>query len=186
VLKVPYVDFTKPWATVRRDSVTLFVPLAPGETVHDVIMRAYAFRTPVVFSSVSVKEKNGDTVSLSPGQIANYTPRAEAIIEVATERHEVFVGGAVLLPGYQKYRPGRKVAEYVSNAGLLPSSRVSKKIPVIRKDGSRGLLSLQSADVLPGDVLLVNQNVEQKFLIYTPIFLSMVSLALVFVQVSSP
>jgi protein involved in polysaccharide export with SLBB domain len=185
VLTAPFVDFSKPWVTVRRDSVSLFVQLDPGESAYDVIMKAYAFRTSVAFSSVAIREKDGTEFLLAPAGIASYKPKPEAVIEVATERHEVFVGGAVLLPGFQKYRPGRKVAEYISNAGLVHSSRVSKRIAVIRKNGARESVSLQSSDLMPGDVLLVKQNTEQKFLIYTPILLSMVSLALVYVQVNS-
>jgi hypothetical protein len=54
---------------------------------------------------------------------------------------------------------------------------------VIRGDGKREALPLQDSGVRPGDVIIVGQNAEQKFLLYTPILLSIVSLALVVVQI---
>lgn len=184
VLKVPYVDFSKPWVTVRRDSVTMYVPVAEGENAYDLIMKAYSFRPNVVFSTVAITELDGSSSTLSPAELRGYKPKSEAVLEVSTERHELFVGGAVQLPGFQKYRPGRKVSEYISQAGLNHTSKVSKNITVIRKDGKKQSLPLQSTNLFPGDVLLVQQNLEQKFLIYTPILLSVVSLALVYMQVS--
>jgi protein involved in polysaccharide export with SLBB domain len=184
VLHVPFVDLAKPWVTLRMESSLFTVQLDSGESALDLVLKSYSFRPPPVYAGILVEEKNGKAVLVSPSEAAQYKPRAGAHLEIVLSRQDVFVGGAVAAPGLQPYRSEQKVVEYISRAGLLTSSRVSNRISVIRANGKRETLSLRNSGLQPGDVVLVGQNAEQKFLLYTPILLSMVSLALVYLQIS--
>lgn len=182
VIQVPFLDFAQPWVVLRHDSSAQFIQLNPGESTAELIGKAYSYDPSPVYTSLLVKEKDGRKQFLMPKEAAIYIPGPEAVIEMSFTRNEIFVGGAVQSPGFQAYHSDRKVVEYISRAGILTSSKIPDKISVIHRDGKRGNLSLQSPDLRPGDVVIIKQNAEQKFLIYTPILLSVVSLGLVLLQ----
>lgn len=183
VVQVPVVDYSKPWVTVRRDGEEVTIQTDSTESLSDVMFKTYSFTTPPPYSSLLVKEKDGRDTVVEVTEAPDYKPRAGAFIEVISNRQNIFVAGAVARPGLQPFIADHKVIQYISMAGLLTSSKVPRKIEVIRVDGERRSLPLQSADLQPGDVLIVKQNAEQKFLIYTPILLSFVSLSLAVITV---
>jgi hypothetical protein len=185
VVHVPYVDFNQPWAEVRRDSSVVFAQLMPGESAIEALLKSTGYRPALAYKAVLVTEKKGGMTLLTHAEANRYVPHDGAIIEAVSVSHDIFVGGAVQKPGLQAYLPERMVAQYISQAGLLHTSRVSKSVQVIRADGMRERLNLNSQDLQPGDLVLVDQNAEQRFLLYTPILLSIVSLALVYVQIQS-
>jgi protein involved in polysaccharide export with SLBB domain len=183
VLHVPFLDYGKPWIQIKGESGPVTLQLEPGETVADLLRKANSYRTEPSYLALLVTEKDGKESVLSPAEASQYQPRPQARIQVFSTQQGVFVGGAVTAPGRQTYLPDQKVIEYISKAGILTSSRIPRKITVIRGDGKREALPLQDSGVRPGDVIIVGQNAEQKFLLYTPILLSIVSLALVVVQI---
>jgi protein involved in polysaccharide export with SLBB domain len=183
VLYVPYLDYNKPWVRIKGESGSFTLQMEPGETAEELLRKAYSYRTGPAYLALLVKEKDGKESVLTAAEAAQYRPASEASIEVFSTQQGVFVGGAVGAPGRQAYLPDQKVIEYISKAGILTMSRIPTKIMVIRGNGKRESLPLQSAGVRPGDVIIVGQNAEQKFLLYTPILLSIVSLALVVVQI---
>jgi protein involved in polysaccharide export with SLBB domain len=183
VLHVPFLDYDKPWVRIKGDAGFYNIQMEPGETAADLLRKAYSYRTVPAYLALLVKEKEGKEAVLTAAEAEQYQPKAQASIEVFSAQEGVFVGGAVAAPGRQPFLPDQKVIEYISKAGILTMSRVPRKINVIRGNGSRESLSLQDSGVRPGDVIIVGQNAEQKFLLYTPILLSIVSLALVVVQI---
>ena len=184
VVHVPFVDYSKPWVTVRRGGETFTIQTEPGETLVDAVFKSYGFSPPAPYVAILVREKGKRDSVVIESEAQSYVPGPQAYIEVINARSEVFVAGAVAAPGTQVHVSNRRVIQYISTAGLLTSSRVPSKITVIHKNGKRESISIQSSALEPGDVMFVGQNAEQKFLIYTPILLSMVSLALVYVQVT--
>jgi protein involved in polysaccharide export with SLBB domain len=185
LVQVPFLDYTRPWVTIRHDSVTAFIQTGAGESAQEIVRKAFMFQATPMYTTILVKEKDGRNRLLLPGEEARYVPESEAVIEMVYARHEVFVGGAVQSPGFQNYRSDRKVVEYISRAGVLTTSKVPDRVLVIHRDGKRELMPIQGSDLRPGDVVLVKQNAEQKFLLYTPILLSIVSLTLVIVQLGA-
>lgn len=184
VIHVPFVDYSKTWVTVRRGGETFTVQTMPGETLVDAVFKSYGFSSPAPYIAILVREKGKPDSVVAEYEAQSYVPGPQAYIEVISARSEVFVAGAVAAPGAQPHVSSRRLIQYISSAGLLFSSRVPAKITVIRKDGKREAVSIQSP-AEPGDVLFVGQNAEQKFLIYTPILLSVVSLALVYMQITN-
>jgi len=177
IIKVPFVDYQKPWVTVARDSGSFIIQMQPGETVQDLVLNSYTGSTVEPYSSLLVQEKDGKESLLSPGDAAQYKPMSGARIEIVSSKQGIFVAGAVSKPGYLAYRSDHKVIQYISEAGLLTTSKISKKIEVIHRDGTRDDIPLQGT-LQPGDVVYVDVNTEQRFLLYTPILLSIVSLTL--------
>jgi len=177
IIHVPFIDYAKSWVTIRTDSGSFVVQVEPDETILDLIIKSHSFAPPEPFSAVVVTEKNGKDQLLSPSEASKYKPLSEARIEVLTSRQEVFVGGAVSKPGFQTYNSNHKIIQYISEAGLTTSSKIPDEIDVIRKNGKREKVALQEP-LQPGDVVYVDMNTEQRFLIYTPILLSIVSLTL--------
>ena len=174
VIQIPFLDFKQSWATIVRDSGSFIIQLVPGETVRDVIFKSYSLSPSDPYTAILVSEKDGKDTLLSPSEAAIYEPRSEARIEALPSKQKIFVAGAISKPGFIPYHSDYKIIQYISEAGLLTSSKISRKIEVIHKDGR---LSLQSV-LSPGDAVYVGQNFEQKFLIYTPVILSFVSLTL--------
>jgi protein involved in polysaccharide export with SLBB domain len=142
-------------------------------------------RSPTPYSALLVRELNGLDTLIAASEAIYYKASSGAYVEIIPARQEIFVAGAVAGPGLQPHVSNRKVIQYISTAGLLTSSKVPRKIEVIRANGKRMSLPIESADLHPGDVLFVRQNAEQKFLIYTPIVLSLVSLSLTVITVFS-
>jgi protein involved in polysaccharide export with SLBB domain len=185
VIQVPFIDLKKPWVTVLHDSVSLFIQMESGDAVSELIAKSFSYHPPSLYTTILVTEKDGRKKLLTIDEAHQYFPGTGATLEMVYAKYEVFIGGAVQTPGFQPYRSDHKVLEYVSRAGLLTNSKLGKSVEVVHKDGKRSSLPLQSPDLRPGDVVLIHHNTEQKFLIYTPILLSVVSLALVVVQLSA-
>ena len=55
----------------------------------------------------------------------------------------------------------------------------SDKLKVIRADGKNVYISANSGKIEPGDVIIVKENFERKFLSFAPIFLSLASISIV-------
>jgi protein involved in polysaccharide export with SLBB domain len=178
VINVPLIDYAQPWVSVRKDSTILAVQLRPGETLQDILFKFNSFTTPPPYSMLKVKEKTGKETTVSPTELTVYRPEAEAQIEIFPQRFDVYVGGAVMRPGFQMYRSNMKVMQYISEAGLTVGSKVPAEIKVTHADGSIGSVSVQGGFLRPGDAVFVDQNSEQRFLIYTPILLGLASLTL--------
>ena len=177
IIQVPVLDYQKPWVTVMRDSTSYIIQMEPGETVMDAILKTYSYNPPAPFSAVLISEKGAKDTLLSPSDAASFQPKPQANIELLSPKLGVYVAGAVATPGPQIYRSDRKVLQYISSAGLLSSTKIEDQMEVFRKTGQRETVS--SNDVLrPGDIVYVRQNAEQKFLIYAPLVLSIVSFAL--------
>jgi protein involved in polysaccharide export with SLBB domain len=185
VIHVPYVDYSRPWVTIRRNAESFATQMEPGETLADAVFKSYSFTSPTPYSALLVRDFNGLDTLIAASEAIEYKPSSGAYVEIIPARQEIFVAGAVAGPGLQPHVSNRKVIQYISTAGLLTSSKVPRKIEVIRANGTRLSLPIQSADLHPGDVLFVRQNAEQKFLIYTPIVLSLVSLSLTVITVFS-
>lgn len=177
VIQVPFIDFKNPTVNVKTDSGSFTVQMEPGETVLDLILKAHNFAPPEPYTAVVVKEKAGLDSLLLPGDVSSYKPGPGAAIEILSSKQEVFVGGAVSKPGFQVYRSNHRIIQYISEAGLQISSKIPKKIHVIRKNGKREIVPLEEV-LYPGDMVYVDQNGEQRFLLYTPVLLSFVSLTL--------
>ena len=185
-IHVPFIDYEKPWVTVYRDSLSFTIQLEPEETVLDAVIKSYSFYSPIPFAAVLIREKDGKDTLLSPGEAARYRPRPAVRIEVLPQKREVFVAGAVVNPGYQLYHSDRKVIQYVAAAGLQTSSKISKNIVVVRKDGRRELVSMNEGELYPGDMVYIDKNLEQNIFLYTPILLSVASLTLALISVFHP
>jgi len=177
IIKVPFIDYDKPWVTVARDSETFVIQMNPGENAQDLMLSSYSFAFPATYSALLVREKGRKDSLLTPSEAAHYKPLPEARIEVLSSREQVFVAGAVAKPGFLSYRSDHQIIQYISEAGLSTASKISDKLEVIHKNGQRETLPLE-ATLQPGDVVYVDQNTQQIFLIYTPILLSIVSLTL--------
>lgn len=185
VVHVPFVDYGRSWVTVRRGGETFAIQTAPGESLEDAIFKSYGFASPAPYVAVLVREKGRSDSVVTASEARAYVPGPQAYIETISAHSEIFVAGAVARPGAQGHISNRRAIQYISAAGLLTNSRVPEKISVIRKNGKRESVPIQSAAIEPGDVMFVGQNAEQRFLIYTPILLSVVSLALVYMQIVS-
>ena len=178
VIQVPFTDYKKPWVTVKTDSSSIVVQMSgTDETALGLVLKSYSYSLPRSYTAFVVREKAGKDSLLTPTEAANYKPQSGAYIEILSSNQEVFVGGAVLKPGYQIYRSNHKILQYISEAGLLVSSKIPKKIDVIRKNGERETVPIENV-LNPGDMIYVDQNGEQRFLLYTPVLLSFVSLTL--------
>jgi protein involved in polysaccharide export with SLBB domain len=177
IIRVPFIDYGKPWVTVVRDSGSFIIQMEPNETAQDVMIRSYSTSLPEPYGALLVREKNGKDTLLSPSEAANYRPMSQARVEILSFKDGIFVAGAVSRPGYLPYRSDHKIIQYVSEAGLQTSSKISQELEVIHKNGQRENLPLQ-ATLQPGDVVYIDVNAEQRFLLYTPILLSVVSLTL--------
>jgi protein involved in polysaccharide export with SLBB domain len=185
IIHVPLIDMNQPWVSVRRDSAVLNLPLRPNENLHDILFKFHSFNSPPTFSRIVVKEKSGREAVLTSGEMAGYRPESEAKIEIMPLRWEIYVGGAVLRPGYQLYRSDFKMAQYISEAGITTSSKISSKMEITHSDGTRETVAIKDAIPRPGDMIYVDQNVEQRLIIYTPILLSLVSLMMAFFTVTN-
>ncbi len=177
VIQAPFMDYSQPTASIKMDSGSFVVQLEPDETVLDVMLKANSFKPPAPYSAVLLREKDGKEQLLTPGEVSSYKPSAGSSMEVLSSKQEVFVGGAVSKPGFQAYNSNHKIIQYISEAGLITSSKIPHKIEVIRKNGSRENVPIEEA-LYPGDMVYVDQNGEQRFLLYTPVILSFVSLTL--------
>ncbi len=180
MIQVPFIDYAKPWVTFRRDTSNQTVQLDSGENVQSLLLRFYSFTTPPPFAEIIIREKNGKTQTLGPSEIVNYRPGPEAQLEILTQLHEVYVGGAVLRSGYQSYHSNFNMMQYISDAGVLTISKLPKKVHVVRANGEHEDVAILDGTLHPGDMVYVDQNAEQRFITYTPIILSLASLALAF------
>lgn len=183
MLNVPFLDYQKPWVTLRRDTASVAVQLEPGDHIQDVLLRASNFTTPPLYAAVQVKEKDASPRLLGPDSLAAYEPKAGAVIEVFSQKREVYVGGSVLRPGFQIYHSSNKVIQYVSDAGIMTTSKIPDKMEVIRASGEREWVPVKDGELRPGDMVYVDQNAEQRFITYTPIVLGLATLAVSIVTV---
>lgn len=183
-LLVPFIDYKRPYVMMRRDTLSVPVQLNPGESLLDLIHKFNFYRSTYPFASVLVKEKGKTEYFVLPGELVNKTPSAESVIEILPQHRDIYVAGAVGRPGFQPYRSSRSLLQYVSEAGLLPSSKIGEKMRVIHSDGRKEWLSIQTSELRPGDLIYVDQNAEQRFIIYTPIILSLASFALAIISIS--
>jgi protein involved in polysaccharide export with SLBB domain len=180
---VPYLDYNLPTVQIRRDSLMQTIQLDPGESLPDLLLKAWTFKMPPPYTSITVMEADGKVKFLAPMDVRDFKPSAGSTIEVVSLRKEVYIGGAVFRPGFIAFRSNLKVAQYISEAGLISSSRIPDKITVYRADGSHAVLRLGQDVMQPGDMVFVDQNAEQKFINYTPILLSIASLTLAILTV---
>lgn len=177
-VRMDYLDYDKPWLTIRRDTLQLPIQIEPGESLADLILKFHAFRTPPAFSTLILKEADGKIRSVSQAESRNLVPAPGTQVEIQPQFRDIYVGGAVARPGFQPYRPNRSVQHYISEAGILTSSRLADKVVVSRSDGRREKVDLKSGMLQPGDMVYVDQNSEQRFIIYTPILLSLASFSI--------
>ena len=180
---IPFVDYSKPVLYVRRDTLNLAVQLEPDETISNILMKAASYKGVPSPANVIVTGADGKRKRLSPGEALTYKPAAGDTLDFVAPHREVYIGGAVFHPGYLPYRSDCKVAQYISEAGLISSSSIPNRIKVYRADGSETELRLGRDALEPGDMVFVGQNAEQKFINYTPIVLSVASLTLAIITV---
>ncbi|MEO7425078.1 MAG: SLBB domain-containing protein [Fibrobacteria bacterium] len=180
---VPYMNYTKPYVMVRRDTLTMPIELEENEPLPNIMLKFTGFTALPIFAFVHVKEADGKEAMLDPTQIADYRPRSLAQVEILPQKRDIYVAGAVLRPGFQPYRSNFKLIQYISDAGLITSSKIPSKIEVTRSNGIRESVSVKEGVLLPGDMVYVDQNAEQRFIIYTPILLSLATLALSIVTI---
>ena len=180
----PSIDYESPWVHIRRDTISLPIQMETGENLMDLIVKYHNFRPPAQFSSVMVKEKGGKEYRVAPGSLLTILPAPGDRIEIQPDYRDIMVGGAVARPGYQPYRSNRGILHYISEAGVLTSSKVAEKMSVIRADGKREQVSVKDGVIYPGDMIYVTQNWEQLFIIYTPILLSLASLTLAVISIT--
>ena len=177
-VQIPFLDYSQPWVTVRRDTLQLPVQIEPGENLDDLLHKFQGFRAPPPFSFIQVREADGRTRVMGPGESLTSVPGPGAQVEILPQFRNIYVGGAVARPGYQPYRSNRTVLQYISESGLITSSRISENIEVTRTGGKRERVNVKDGVLQPGDMVYVDQNNEQRFLLYTPILLSLASFSI--------
>ena len=182
-IHVPFIDFSKPWVVIRKDTLAQPVQLEPNENVRDLILKFHSFNSPPPYSAIVIKEKDGKEVLIGQSEMNDYHPKAEAQLEIIAQKKDVYVAGAVMRPGYQTYKSNFRLIQYVSDAGLLTSSKILDKMMVTRLDGKKEMVSTNDGLLSPGDMIYVDQNAEQRFIIYTPILLSLASLTIALVTI---
>lgn len=176
LVQVPYLDYTRPYLTVRLDTNLLDIQLGKGESVMDILRKYHSFGALPLYNAVLIHGPRDSLVE--PADFASRRPAAGDTLEIIRTNREVYVGGAVLRPGLQPYRSNHRLVNYLSEAGLITSSKVADRLLVVHADGRREILSTREGRLLPGDMVYVDQNTEQRFLLYTPILLSLASLTL--------
>jgi len=183
IVNVPYLDFSQPWVTVRRDTALVTVQLAPSDHIQDILARFANFSPAFSYTAIEVKEKGAAPKIIGPDSVATYQPKPGAELEIIPQRREIYVGGSVLRPGFQTYRSSNKLIQYISDAGIMTTSKIPDKIEVIRSSGEREWVPVKDGQLRPGDMVYVDQNAEQRFITYTPIVLGLATLAVSIVTV---
>ncbi len=183
VVEVPYVDYSKPWVTIRCDTSSVPTQLEPDENIRHLLMRNYVYRNPPPYTAVIVTHEDGKQTIVPPQAADTYKPAAGDVLDVILHQQKVFIAGAVEKPGYELYYSNRKLIDYLGEAGLTSKSSLSSTMDVIHANGEGESVSLRDGTLKPGDVVYVNESLQQKFLIYTPVLLSAVSLTLALISV---
>jgi protein involved in polysaccharide export with SLBB domain len=175
IIHVPFIDYNQPLVHVRRDFIMQILQLHQNETLEDIIIKFNSYKDSIPFISAKVTESDGTVKFLSLLEIQKYRPADGAHIEITSPKLNVYVGGAVAISGYKSYKSNFTINQYISQAGILPSSKMSRKITVYHADGTSDKLNSATGTLRPGDMIIVSENYEKKILTYTPLLISLAS-----------
>ena len=178
IIYVPFIDYSKPYVTIRRNNTTNDVQLEEDDTLEDLLAKHQGYQAYTPPNSVVVREISRDEKVIPRNKLMKYTPSNHAFIDVSENMDYVYVGGAVQNPGFIPYKKGSTALNYIAEAGLQAESKVGNKVQVHKKDGRKESIKKTSTNLLPGDALIVKQNFEQKLLLYSPILISIASLTI--------
>jgi len=133
---------------------------------------------------VRVQISNRKDRWLSAKELTTEKPESGSLLEVSQRTNEIYVGGAVLKPGFVPYNPNHNIAHYISQAGLTPSSKISGKTIIIRNGSEPEVISDFKIKPEPDDVIIVKENLEKKFTTWAPIILSIASISFAIITLS--
>jgi protein involved in polysaccharide export with SLBB domain len=181
---VPFIDYNKPYVTVIGDSVQLDVQLENGETVSDLLLKFNSFIAEQPPAIVLVTENGGEKKYFRSGEAAKYKPGTGALIEFSSEKGRIYIGGEVSNPGFVTHRADSRIMQYISSAGIKSTSRVPRKVKVLKANGETKTMTAASEKLEPGDVVIIGEDMERKLIIYTPLILSLASLTIAIITMT--
>ncbi len=171
VIYVPPIKFRN--ATVRVEGVVNdpgVYQLVENEKLEDFLLRVDAFNKSADLRGAYIRRNtmsNGgtETIPIFPylqkqgNGLADLTLQDGDVIMVPQRLEEVYVVGAVRMPGPYAYYPNLKAVDYVGFAGSTDRASSLSKVKVRRKD-SQEEIDDENVIVEPGDTVIVPQKVE--------------------------
>ncbi len=182
-IHVPFLDYGKPVVSVQSDDLLRDVQLTPGESAQEIISKFFLFLNVPFIAQLIIQEQGREPEIISYRQSASYKPGPGAKIEVSLNKSLVYVGGAVRAPGFTPYHSSKTILQYISQTGLSSESKITRRIKVVRANGDKVKVPIHSTDISPGDMIMVSENMQKKFIIYTPVLLSFASLSIAIITI---
>lgn len=164
---VPFVSL-KDAVTIILSNYRSAMAYEEGKTVADYFERAGGNRIPNIgYQSVTIREKDGKSVSLPLQEAEKQVVPPGAEIEYSMKSLFVYVGGAVAGVGRQQYNPVWNALDYIAAAGVTTISGSFDQVKVIRGDRETIYVNATGDQILPGDYIEIPKSNYERFKDFT-------------------
>ncbi len=164
---VPFSDL-KDAVTIILSNYRSALPYEEGKTVEFYFERAGGTRIPNIgYQSVTIREKDGKTISLPLSDAEKQVVPPGAEIEYTMKSLIVYVGGAVAGVGRQQYNPAWHALDYIAAAGVTTISGSFDQVKVVRGDRETIYVNATGDPILPGDYIEIPKSNYERFKDFT-------------------
>jgi protein involved in polysaccharide export with SLBB domain len=156
------VDYERGVVRVQSERGTRTVQIAPEDNVESIVLRASDFTNSLQWDHLNVFQDGRLVKRVERGEARSYLPPEGSTVEVRATQLQIFVGGAVNVPGAYPYNPTFTILDYISRAGITYNTANAKKATVIDAKGDVRKVNATKESPRPGDHIIVPRSGEAK------------------------